>query len=79
MSTVVISSKGQITLPARFRRELGLSVHSRVSIETEGNAIVIRPTADFFELEGFLGRARSPEDEKEGARRVAGARSGGRS
>lgn len=79
MPTAVISSKGQITLPARFRRKLGLEANARASIEIEGDAIVIRQAGDFFALEGFLGKALPPDVEKEGMMRGAAGRGTGRS
>ena len=61
MATSTISSKGQVTLPARMRRQLGLRPNDPVTIETVVDAIVIKRAADFFELKGFLGKALSPE------------------
>jgi len=63
MATSIISSKGQVTLPARMRRQLGLRPNDPVTIETVGDAIVIKRAADFFELRGFLGKALAPEVE----------------
>ena len=78
MPIATVSIKGQITLPARFRRKLGLGPQGRVTIEAEGDAIVVRAAADFFELEGFLGKALSPEKEKAGMMRGASTRTGDR-
>lgn len=78
MPTAAVSIKGQITLPARFRRKLGLGPQGRVTIETEGDAIVIRRAADFFELDGFLGKALPPEKEKAAMMRGAAGRNGNR-
>jgi len=57
MATSTISSKGQITLPARMRRQLKLKPQDAVTIETVGDAIVIKRATNFFELKGFLGKA----------------------
>ena len=62
-----VSSKGQVTLPARYRKQLGIQPQGRVVIEATDDAIVIRPAADLFALEGFLGKALSREEEREGA------------
>jgi AbrB family looped-hinge helix DNA binding protein len=78
MPTAAVSVKGQITLPARFRRKLGLEPNGRVTIETEGDAIVIRRAADFFELDGFLGKALPAGQEKAGMMRGAAGRTGDR-
>ena len=63
MPIATLSAKGQVTLPAKLRKNLGMRPHDRLVIETAGDAIVIRRTADFFELEGFLGKA-LPEGEE---------------
>ena len=72
MSVATLSIQGQITIPSTARRAVGLKAHDRVLIETRGGEIVIRPTAAFMELEGFLGRSLSPAEEKNAmARRIA--------
>lgn len=76
MST--ISVKGQITLPASLRRKLGIKPHDRLLVELADDAIVIKPAADLFELEGFLGKALSAEDEKRRMREAASAHTSGR-
>ena len=63
MATATISGKGQVTLPVRMRRQLGLQPKDAVTIETIGDAIVIKRAADFFALKGFLGKAVSPNAE----------------
>ena len=40
---VTISSKNQITLPARLLRELGVGAGDKVRIRREGNSLIIRP------------------------------------
>ena len=65
MSIATISEKGQITLPISLRRRLNLRPHDRVTIEGDEESIVIRPVVDFFALEGFLGKALPPEEERE--------------
>lgn len=64
MAISTISSKGQITLPARIRRKLGLKPHDRVVIESTDDAIIIKRAADFFELQGFLGKAVPRSEER---------------
>lgn len=60
-----ISIKGQVTLPARLRKKIGLKPGDRVSIESSEDAIVIRRVRDFFEFEGAVGKALPPEEERE--------------
>ena len=56
MAISTVSSKGQITLPASARKQLGIRAHDRVSIDATGDTIVVTRVKDFFELEGFLGK-----------------------
>lgn len=69
MTIATVSSKGQITLPSEARKALGIRPHDRVVIEVRDNVILIKTPPDFFELEGFLGQALSPEEEGERMRR----------
>jgi len=39
-----LSSKGQLVLPAAYRRRMGLSSGSEVRISEDGNRLVIEPT-----------------------------------
>ena len=41
-SVSTISSKNQITLPARLLREMGLSAGDRLAVTREGNRLVLR-------------------------------------
>ena len=75
MST--ISTKGQITLPAALRRQLGIKPHDRVVVGLENGAIVIKPAPDLFELEGFLGPALSPAEEDSRLGEAVSARAAG--
>jgi hypothetical protein len=47
------------------RRALGIEAHDKVSIEIEGDAIVVRAVPDFFELEGFLDQGLPADEERE--------------
>ena len=40
-----LSSKGQLVLPARLRRQLRLVRGERLSIEVQGDSVVLRPLA----------------------------------
>lgn len=52
--TVSITSQGQISIPARLRRELGLDKNKKALVSREGKTIVIEPVKDFLELGGSL-------------------------
>lgn len=63
-----ISSKGQLVIPARLREELKLTNGTRVSIQREGDALVLRPvTADF--IDGLVGSTKGTGDERERSHR----------
>jgi antitoxin PrlF len=59
-SDATVTSKGQITLPAALRRELGIQTGDRVRFERSGERVVMRPLprGDLMALAGaFAGRA----------------------
>ncbi len=64
MPIATVSAKGQITIPARARRALGISAHSRVIVELTPKALIVWAAPDFFELEGFLEGGPPPEEER---------------
>ena len=62
MSTLLVSSKGQIVLPAALRRRLGMGAGARLQVLEESDGLklrVIRPveTAD---LSGMAGLVKAP-------------------
>ena len=73
MPISTISTKGQITLPARIRKQLGIKPRDRVAIDVVEDAIVIKRAVNIFELRGFLGKA-LPADEERKRMQKAGAR-----
>ena len=54
-----LSTKGQIVIPARLREELGLVPGTPVSIEREGDALILRPVTAAFvrSLRGYFRNA----------------------
>ena len=64
MPIATVSRKGQVTLPARMRRKLGIKPQDRVVIETHEDAILIKRAKDLFELKGFLGKAKPAGEER---------------
>ncbi len=72
MSTLLVSSKGQIVLPAALRRRLGMGAGARIEVLEEPDGLklrVVRPveTADVAGLAGMVkaparGVARRLED-----------------
>ena len=81
MSTATVTSKGQITIPAQVRAELGVNTGDRIEFVEigEGQFAIVAATRSVKELDGiFRGRVRKPVSIEEMnatiARRGAGAR-----
>jgi len=82
MMMATLSVKGQIVVPAKIRKKLGLKKGSRVAIIEEPNGFSIRPVErGYFEQyagllpgKGKATRALLKERRKESAREDAGAR-----
>jgi AbrB family looped-hinge helix DNA binding protein len=57
MSTLLVSSKGQIVLPADLRRRLGMGAGARIEVLEEPDGLklrVVRPVAPVTRLEPRL-------------------------
>lgn len=56
MTTTKVSSKGQVVIPAEIRKRLGIRKGQQLIVETQGDAIVLRPAtkAYFASLAGIL-------------------------
>lgn len=50
----VVSSKGQVTLPAAMRAELGITAGSRIEFEVRGHELVIKPELPMSAFRGIL-------------------------
>ena len=53
--TLIVSSRGQITLPAALRKRAGIKEGSAVIIEDRGNELVLKPAA-ILEIEVYTDR-----------------------
>lgn len=60
MYTVSITKQGQISIPAKIRRQLGLDKTKRAIVSTEDNKVIIEPVKDFLELKGSLKTNKKP-------------------
>lgn len=72
VETVTVTSKGQVTIPSRLRRELGIVEGEKLLITREGNAIKMVPVPRLSRLAGVdaeLFRGRKPSEEIEAVRR----------
>lgn len=59
MSTLLVSSKGQIVLPAELRRRLGMGAGARVEVLEEADGLRLRivrsvATADISQMAGLV-------------------------
>jgi AbrB family looped-hinge helix DNA binding protein len=57
--TTTISSKGQITLPARLRKRLGLHPGMKLEFDEAADFLAARPAFDAGEMQSVLGCASS--------------------
>ena len=51
-----VTSKGQLVIPARIRRRLGIRKGTRVAVHEEGSRLIVQPLTDEFlrKLQGWL-------------------------
>jgi AbrB family looped-hinge helix DNA binding protein len=54
MNAVRVSDKGQVTLPAAVRRQLGITSKSRMEVEVRDNTVVLKPVGDLMDAFGAL-------------------------
>lgn len=69
---VTVTSKGQVTIPADIRRELGIAEGMKLVVVREGNALKMIPVPKLSELAGVdeeLFKGRKPSEEIEVIRR----------
>ena len=62
MSTLLVSSKGQIVLPAALRRRLGMGPGARIEVLEEADGLklrVVRPVSP-VDLTGLAGMVKAP-------------------
>jgi AbrB family looped-hinge helix DNA binding protein len=72
VETVTVTSKGQVTIPSRLRRELRILEGEKLLIVREGNAIKIIPVPKLSKLAGVdeeVFRDRKPSEEIETMRK----------
>ncbi|MGB8781128.1 MAG: AbrB/MazE/SpoVT family DNA-binding domain-containing protein, partial [Candidatus Bathyarchaeia archaeon] len=66
VETVTVTSKGQVTIPSRLRRELKILKGEKLLIVREGNALKIIPVPKLSKLAGVdeeMFRDRKPSEE----------------
>jgi AbrB family looped-hinge helix DNA binding protein len=77
MTYATISSKNQITLPAKLLAAMGLKPSDRIEIAQQGGELRLRKIPDFLSLKGSLKGPRVP-NERELMMRAVGAHVTGR-
>lgn len=58
--SVSITSQGQISIPAKIRRTLGLKKRGRALVSEEDGKIIVKPVVDFFDLKGSIKTNKPP-------------------
>jgi len=58
--TISITSQGQISIPAKVQRQLGLTRPGKAIVTVEEGKIVVEPLKDFLELKGSLKTNKPP-------------------
>jgi AbrB family looped-hinge helix DNA binding protein len=54
LAHVTITSQGQISIPAKFRKILGLTTQSKATIQLEGDKLIIKPSKNLMHLDGII-------------------------
>jgi antitoxin PrlF len=54
MTSVRVSDKGQVTLPAQVRRKLGIKSGSRMEIDVREDSVILRPEGSVMDAYGAL-------------------------
>ena len=62
---MVVSTKGQITIPATGRTKFGIKAGDKIIGEYSENAFVIKKPVDFFSLKGCFSGGCVPDNEED--------------
>lgn len=62
---VSITSQGQITIPAKLRRELGLTKKGKAIVSKREGVMVVKPIRDLLDLKGSLKTNKKPLSNKQ--------------
>ena len=63
--TVSVTSQGQISLPAKIRKQLGFSRYGKAIVSVQDGKIIVEPVRDFLELAGSLKTTKKPLSNQE--------------
>jgi len=59
-----LSTKGQVVIPAEMREALDLRVGTKISIQQEGNTLILRPVTPEF-IDSLIGCTKGAGRERE--------------
>jgi AbrB family looped-hinge helix DNA binding protein len=62
---MIVSTKGQITLPLRVRAKFGIKAGDRIIGEEAQGGFIIKKPLDFFSLRGSLSGGEMSDDEED--------------
>jgi AbrB family looped-hinge helix DNA binding protein len=62
---MIVSTKGQITLPSKVRAQFGIKAGDRIIGEYSRDGFIIKKPLDFFSLMGSLAGGKMPDDEED--------------
>jgi AbrB family looped-hinge helix DNA binding protein len=62
---MVVSTKGQITLPVKMRSKFGIRTGDRIIGEFQNGAFVIKKPRDFFSMRGSFSLGKIPDNEED--------------
>lgn len=54
LAEAIVSSKGQVTLPAAIRAQLGIETGTRLRFELRGTELIVRPELPISAYRGML-------------------------
>ncbi len=63
--TVSITSQGQLSIPAKLRRELGLEKSKKAIVSEENGKLIVEPIKDLLDLGGSIKTNKKPLSNKE--------------
>ena len=58
--TVSVTSQGQISLPAKIRKQLGISRSGKAIVSVQDGKVIVEPVKNFLELAGSLNTTKKP-------------------
>jgi AbrB family looped-hinge helix DNA binding protein len=63
--TVSVTSQGQISLPAKIRKQLGISRSGKAIVSVQDGKVIVEPVKDFLEMAGSLKTMKKPLSSQE--------------